>query len=42
MGYGGGVLVVSVGHECVGGTRGSGIVSRPADVLGMGVVCVVK
>ena len=27
MGYGGGVVVVSAGHECVGGTRGSVIVS---------------
>ena len=33
MGDGGGVVVVSVVH--VGGTRGSGIVSRAADVLGM-------
>ena len=26
-GYGGGVVAVSVGHDYVGGTRGSGIVS---------------
>ena len=36
MGYGGGVVVVSAGH--VGGTRGSGIVSSAADVLGISVV----
>ena len=30
-----GVVVVSAGHQYVGGTRGSGIVSNAADVLGM-------
>ena len=35
-GDGGGVVVVSAGN--VGGTRGSGIVSSAADVLGMSVV----
>ena len=30
--------MVSAGHEHVGGTRGSGIVSRAADVLWMSVV----
>ena len=30
--------VVSAGHECVGGTHGSGNVYRAADVLGMSVV----
>ena len=35
MGDGGGVVVVSAGH--VGGTRGSGIVSRASDMLGMSV-----
>ena len=33
---GGGVVVVSAGH--VGGTRGLGIVSSAADVLGLNVV----
>ena len=37
MGDGGGVVVVSAGHECVRGTRRSGIVSSTADVLGMSV-----
>ena len=39
-GVGGGEGIVSVGavHEYVGGTRGSGIVSSAADVLGMTVV----
>ena len=37
MGDGGGVVAVSVAHEFVGGTPGSGIVSR--DVLGMRGVC---
>ena len=36
MGDGGSVVVVSAGH--VGGTRGLGIVSNVADVLGMSVV----
>ena len=36
VGDGGGVVVVSAGH--VGGTRGSGIVSSTADLLGMSVV----
>ena len=30
--------MVSAGHEYVGDTRGSGIVSSVADVLGMSVV----
>ena len=34
----GGVVVVSVGHEYVGGSRGSGIISCSADVLGMSEV----
>ena len=34
VGDGGGVVVVSAGHERVGGTRGSGIVSSAAGVLG--------
>ena len=38
FGYGGGVVGVSAGHEYVGGTRGSGIVSSATDVLGMSVV----
>ena len=38
MGNVGGVVVVSAGHEYVSGTRGSGIVSSAADVLGMSVV----
>ena len=32
------MVAVSAGHEYVGGTRGSGIVSRTVDVLGMSVV----
>ena len=32
------MVVVSAGHEYVGGARGSGIVSSAADVLGMSVV----
>ena len=32
------MVVVSVGHECAGGTRSSGIVTSAADVLGMSVV----
>ena len=39
VGVGGGVVAVSVEHQYVGGTRGSGIVSSAADVLRMGVVC---
>ena len=35
VGDGGGVFVVRAGHEYVDGTRGSCIVSRAADVLGM-------
>ena len=35
MGEGEGLVVVSAGH--VGGTRGSGIVSSTADMLGMSV-----
>ena len=35
---GGDVVTVSAGHEHVGGTRGSNIVSIAADVLGMSVV----
>ena len=31
------VVSVSAGHEYVGGTRGSGIVSSACDVLGMSV-----
>ena len=31
--------MVSAGHECIGCTRGSGIVSSAADVLGMSWVC---
>ena len=34
----GGVVEMSAGHEYVGGTRGSRIVSNAADVLGMSVV----
>ena len=30
--------MVSAGHECVGGTHGSGIVSRAGHVPGMSVV----
>ena len=30
---------MSAGHQCVGGTRSSVIVSSVADVLGMSVVC---
>ena len=37
-GDGGGVGVMRAEHEYVGGTRGSGIVSNAADVLGMSVV----
>ena len=33
-----GVVVVSAVHEYVGGTRGSGIMSSAADVIGMSVV----
>ena len=33
-----GVITVSAGHENVGGTRGSGIVSSAVVVLGMSVV----
>ena len=33
-----GVIVASTGHACVGGTRGSGIVSSTADALGMNVL----
>ena len=32
-----GVVVVNAGHDYVGGTRGSGIVSSAADVLGVSV-----
>ena len=32
----------SVGHACVGVTRGSGIVSNAADVLGMSMVSGMK
>ena len=32
------MVVVSAGHEYVGGTRGSGIVYSTADMLGMSVV----
>ena len=38
MGDGRGVVVVSAGHEYVGGTHGSGVVSTAADILGMSVV----
>ena len=38
MGDGGGVVVMSAGHEDVGGTCGSGIVSNASDVLEMSVV----
>ena len=34
--------MVSAGHECVGGTSGSGIVSSAADVLGVSVVRVMS
>ena len=34
-GNGGGVVVLSAGHECVGGTFRSGIVSSAYDVLGI-------
>ena len=37
-GDGRGVFAVSAEHEYVGGTRGSGIVSSAADMLGMSVV----
>ena len=37
-GDGGGVVGMSVGHEYMGGTCGSGIVSKAANVLGMSVV----
>ena len=33
VGNGGGVGVVSAGHECVGGTHSSGIESSTSDVL---------
>ena len=36
--WGTGGVVVNTEHEWVGGTRGSGIVSSAADVLGMSVV----
>ena len=36
--HGAGVVVMRAEHEYVGGTRGSGIVSSAADVLGMSVV----
>ena len=35
---GGSVVAVSAGHEYVGGTRGSGLVSSATDVVGMSVV----
>ena len=38
MEYGIAVVVVSAGHECVSGARGSCIVSSAADVIGMSVV----
>ena len=38
VGDGGGVVAVSPGHEYVGGTRGSSIVSSTADVLGLSVL----
>ena len=38
MGDGGSVVVVSAWHAYVGSTRASGIVSSPADVIGMRVV----
>ena len=37
-GVGDGAGVVSAGHECMGGTRGSSIVFSTADVLGITVV----
>ena len=42
MGDEGSVVVVSAGHEYVGGTHGSCIVSSTADVLGMSVVRMMK
>ena len=39
MGDGEDVVVASARHEYVGGTRGSGIVCKAADVLVMSVVC---
>ena len=39
VGDGEGVFAVSAGHEYVGSTRGSGIVSSAADVLEFSVVC---
>ena len=38
MGRGEGVIAVSAGHEYVGDTRGSAIMSSAADVLWMSVV----
>ena len=38
MGDGVGLFPLSGGHECVGGTRGLGIIFSAADVLGMSVV----
>ena len=38
----GGVVEMSEGHEYMGCTRGSGIVSSTADVQGMRVVCVMR
>ena len=38
VGDGGGVVGVSTEYEYVGGTRGSGIVSSAADVLGISMV----
>ena len=35
---GGSICVVSAGHQCMGGARGSGTVSSAADVLWMSVV----
>ena len=36
------VVMISVDHECLGGTGGSGIVSSAADVIRMSVVRVIR
>ena len=42
MTVGGSVVALSAEHDYVGGTRGSGIVSSAADVLGMSAVRGIK
>ena len=38
----GGVVVVSAGNECMGGTRGSDVMSSAYDVIEVSVVCGIR